>query len=152
VLKLRCNKRSAYTERPTPPLVGGPISEHVHVQERTIPCSWISRKLNPGMTVLAETSSDLTDRPTDRPTDSPTPTKPQQSDNNKSLIFGARSGLIRRFAGELTVVRNLTSTLTLIYIQSRLGGHELPSCVRCARDSSQAGPEQCWEPLPGNVW
>jgi hypothetical protein len=37
VLKQRCNKRSAYTERPTPPLVEGkaPLLKHVHVKERT---------------------------------------------------------------------------------------------------------------------
>jgi hypothetical protein len=37
LLLLWCNKRSAYTKRliPNPRRRGGPISKHVHVQERT---------------------------------------------------------------------------------------------------------------------
>jgi hypothetical protein len=33
MLKVRCNKHSAYTERPTPspPPRGGPVSKHEHV-------------------------------------------------------------------------------------------------------------------------
>jgi hypothetical protein len=65
LLKLRCNKRSAYTERPTLPLVeeeASFINTYMTRREQKS-CSWISRRLKPGMTVLARAGSNLTDRP-----------------------------------------------------------------------------------------
>jgi hypothetical protein len=52
VLKLRCNKHSAYIERPTPPLIE---------EENKKSWSWISRRLKQAMTVLVRASSNLTD-------------------------------------------------------------------------------------------
>jgi hypothetical protein len=66
LLKLRCNKPSAYIERRTPALVEeeAPFLKHVHVlrvNTNLVHRSWWD--LKPKMTVLARASSNLTDRP-----------------------------------------------------------------------------------------
>jgi hypothetical protein len=66
VLKLQYNKRSAYTERLTPSFVEEEAPfRNTHMSRRKQKSRpWISRRLKPGMTVLAKARSNLTDRPT----------------------------------------------------------------------------------------
>jgi hypothetical protein len=75
VLKLRRNRRSAYTERPTPHLVEEePTLLNTYMSRREQKSwSWISRRLKPIITVLTRASSNLTERPIDQPTTSQSP-------------------------------------------------------------------------------
>jgi hypothetical protein len=65
VLKLWCNKRSIFTERPTPPFVEeeAPFPKHVHTLERKYLGQKSRQDLKPRMTVLTRPSSNVTDRP-----------------------------------------------------------------------------------------
>jgi hypothetical protein len=63
VPKLRCNKRSAYAKRPTPPLVEEEATFlNTYMSRREKNLGQKSRRdLKPRMTVLARASSTLTD-------------------------------------------------------------------------------------------
>jgi hypothetical protein len=64
MLKLLCNKRNAYTERPTPPLVEeeAPFLNNTCVGENKNLDHRSRRDLKPGMAVLQRTSSKVADR------------------------------------------------------------------------------------------
>jgi hypothetical protein len=133
VLKLRCNKLSAYIEIPAPPS----SKRRPHFETRT--CLGENKTLF--MDLETEARNDCAGEGQQRfnsQTYRPTSTKPQQSDIKENLIC-ARSGLTSRLTGRMTVGCNLTLTLT--YRQSGPGGHELPSCIRCARVAEQGVPE-----------
>jgi hypothetical protein len=68
VLNLRCYKHSAYTQRPTPPLVEeeAPLLNTYMSRREKRTWSWVSRRSEVRNDSAGETSSNLTDRPTAR--------------------------------------------------------------------------------------